>query len=124
MTNRTRSHQLKIYLTAEELKAFKMKCQQSRSKTMGHFLRKCVLEKNIYVIDMQPFRDIQHLLSKSSVNINQIAKKANTTGLIYKEDIQNIKNELATLSLKVLELQSLLQKRGNHSYGHHKNPSH
>jgi len=28
-------------------------------KTMSHFLRKCVLEKEIYIVDLEPFRDPQ-----------------------------------------------------------------
>ncbi len=31
-------------------------------KTMNHFLRKVVSESNIYVVDLQPFREIQGLL--------------------------------------------------------------
>ena len=44
-------------------------------KTMSHFLRKCVLEKEIYVVDLEPFRNLQWLLSNAINNMNQIAKK-------------------------------------------------
>ncbi|HFI0218142.1 TPA: plasmid mobilization relaxosome protein MobC [Streptococcus suis] len=43
---------------------------------------------------MQPFRELQHLLSKTSTNVNQIAKKVNTYSLFYKEDIMTIQNEI------------------------------
>ena len=56
-------------------------------KTMSHFLRKCVLEKEIYIVDLESFRDPQWLLSNATKNINRIAKATNTTGVIYKKDI-------------------------------------
>ena len=55
-------------------------------KTMSHFLRKCVLEKEIYVVDLEPFRNLQWLLSNATNNINQIAKATDTTGIIYKNE--------------------------------------
>lgn len=32
--------------------------EMSNSKTMSHFLRKCVMEKEIYHEDLEPFRDL------------------------------------------------------------------
>lgn len=61
---------------------------------MSHFIRKCVLEKEIYQVDLEPFRDLQGLLSNATNNINQIAKRVNSTGVIYKEDIGDIKKRL------------------------------
>ena len=77
MDNRKRNNQLKIYLTDEEKEIFEKKMKLANCKTMSHFLRKCVLEKEIYVIDLEPFRDLQWLLSNATNNINQIAKATN-----------------------------------------------
>ncbi|WP_438837776.1 plasmid mobilization protein [Campylobacter ureolyticus] len=52
-------NQLKIYLTDEEKEIFEKKMKLANCKTMSHFLRKCVLEKEIYIVDLEPFRDIQ-----------------------------------------------------------------
>lgn len=62
MTNRIRNVQLKINLTEEEKALFKKKMKMAKCKTMNHFLRKVVSESDIYVIDLQPFREIQGLL--------------------------------------------------------------
>ncbi len=58
---------------------------------MSHFIRKCVLEKEIYQVDLEPFRDLQVLLSNATNNINQIAKRVNQTCIIYKDDIHYMK---------------------------------
>jgi hypothetical protein len=67
-------------------------------KTMLHFLRKCVLEKEIYIVDLEPFRDLQWLLSNAINNINQIAKATNTTSVIYKKDIDYMREKIEKLS--------------------------
>lgn len=113
MENRKRNNQLKIRLSHQELALIQQKYKLSRSKTMRHFIVKSVLEKQIYEIDMQPFREIQHLLSKTSNNINQIAKKVNTYSIIYKKDITAIQNDIQILSKEVQKLQTLLYRRAN-----------
>ena len=64
---------------------------------ISHFIRKCVLEKEIYQVDLEPFRDLQGLLSNATSNINQIAKRVNATGSVYQEDIEEIKGVLAEI---------------------------
>ncbi|MBS8094463.1 MobC family plasmid mobilization relaxosome protein [Streptococcus suis] len=113
MEKRTRPNQLKIRLSDKELAQVREKFGQSRSKSMRHFVLKCILETSIYEIDMQPFREIQHLLSKTSTNINQIAKKVNTYSVVYKEDIVAIKNEVQHLSKELHNLQNTLYNRTN-----------
>lgn len=64
--NRTRKNQLKIYLTDEEKEIFEKKMKLANCKTMSHFFRKCVLEKEIYIVDLESFRDPQWLLSNAT----------------------------------------------------------
>lgn len=111
MDNRKRNNQLKIYLTDEEKEIFEKKMKLANFKTMSHFLRKCVLEKEIYIVDLEPFRDLQWLLSNVTNNINQIAKATNMTGVIYKNDIQAIRQDVDKLSKEIWDIHSLLLKR-------------
>ena len=111
MQNRSRKNQLKIYLNDEELALFKKKMKIAKCKTMSHFLRKCVMEKEIYQVDLEPFRDIQWLLSNATNNINQIAKHTNQTGVIYKDDIVSIRKDIDKLSKEVWQIHSLLLNR-------------
>ena len=101
MSNRLRNERLEIKLTEEEMLIFKEKMKLSKSRTMAHFIRKCVMEKDIYYVDLEPFRNIQWLLSNFTNNVNQIAKHVNQTGVIYKKDIEKIRSDLDALSVKV-----------------------
>lgn len=90
MANRIRNERLEIKLTEEEKALFEEKRKLAKCRNMSHFIRKCVLEKEIYQVDLEPFRNLQGLLSNATNNINQIAKRVNSTGIIYKEDINDM----------------------------------
>ena len=117
MDNRIRKNQLKIYLTDEEKEIFEKKMKLANCKTMSHFLRKCVLEKEIYIVDLEPFRDLQWLLSNATNNINQIAKATNTTGVIYKKDIDYMREKIEKLSKEMWQIHSLLLNKSKESSG-------
>ena len=61
---------------------------------MSHFIRKTVLEKEIYEVDLELLRDLYGILPVAANKINQIAKRVNQTGVIYKSDIDDMKNLL------------------------------
>ena len=109
MANRTRKIQLKICLTEKEKELFEEKRRLSKCSSMASFIRKSILEKEIIVIDLEPFYKIQHLLSNATNNINQIAKHTNTYGVIYKKDIDDMKKMISNTSKNVLDILSYLQ---------------
>lgn len=111
MPNRKRNIQLSIRLTEKEKNLFLQKMQLISSKNISHFIRKCVLEKEIYEIDCTPFLELNWEISKIGTNINQIAKKANTTSKIELEDIEKIKKDIVSIEKKVIILQEILYKR-------------
>lgn len=111
MPNRKRNIQLSIRLTEEEKNLFLQKMQLTSSKSMSHFIRKCVLEKEIFEIDCTPFLELAWEISKVGTNVNQIAKKSNKANKIELEDIEKIKKEIATIGKKVIILQEILYKR-------------
>ena len=58
---------------------------------------------------MSPFYKIQSLLSNATNNINQIAKYTNTYGVIYKNDINDVKNMISNTSKNILDILAYLQ---------------
>ena len=108
MENRERNIQLIVRVNEKEKALFEEKIKLAKFRNMSHFIRKCVLEKEIYQVDLEPFRDLQGLLSNATNNINQIAKRINSTGIIYKEDISDIKKEIEHFSKELWQIHSLL----------------
>ncbi len=113
MENRKRKNQLKIYLSDEEKELFHQKMKLAKCKSMTHFLVKCVSEKEIYHIDLKPFHDLHALLSTMANNLNQIARRTNQTGVIYQEDIKELKEDVSFFSKKLLQIHSLLLARAS-----------
>ena len=54
------------------------------------------------------FRHFKWLLSNATNNINQIAKATNTTGVIYKKDIDNMREKIEKLAKEIWDIHSLL----------------
>jgi hypothetical protein len=111
MANRLRKNDIHVMVTDEEKELFKRKLEISKSKSMGHFIRKCVLESPIFVIDMNIFRRLQSLIGKNSNNLNQIAKRVNSTGIIYREDIEDLKKENDDISREIIKIQNILTRK-------------
>lgn len=111
MENRKRNVRLRFDLTDKEKELFERKKKESGAKSMSHFIRKTVLEKKIYEVDLEPLRDLYGTLSVAKNKLNQIAKRVNQTGVIYKSDIDDIKKFIEEFSKEQGALHSLLLKR-------------
>ena len=70
------------------------------------------------------FWHLQWLLSNVTNNINQIAKATNTTGIIYKNEIESMNKEIEKLSKEIWDIHSLLlnksKESSSDSYGNYK----
>ena len=62
-------------------------------------------------MDLEPFRDLQGFLSNATSNINQIAERVNSTGIIYKDDINDMKKQIEYFSKELWQIHSLLLNR-------------
>ena len=111
MVNRIRNERFEIKLTQEEKAIFEEKRKLAKCRNMSYFINKCVFEIEIYQVDLEPFRDLQGLLSNATSNINQIAKHVNSTGIIYKDDINDMKNQIEYFSKELWQIHSLLLNR-------------
>ena len=68
-------------------------------KSKREFYRDSIFKNRIISIDIsgefrKELRELSSLVSRNSANLNQIAKAINSTGVIYKYDIENIKKAL------------------------------
>lgn len=111
MKNRERNECIEIRLTEEERIIFEKKMKMAKGKNMSHFIRKCVMESDIYIVYLQPFREIQGLLFRYASSVNQIAKRVNFTGVIYSDDIKDMQSQIENISKEIWDIHSLLVKK-------------
>ena len=113
MENRERNIQLIIRLNEVERALFEEKKKTAKCRNMSLFIRKCILEKEIYEVDLEPLRELQGLLSNATGSLNQIAKRVNSTEIIYRDDIEDMKQQIEGFSKELWQIHSLLLKRAD-----------
>lgn len=97
MANRKRTVQILFCVTPEEKKEIRKKMILSKTKNMGAYLRKMALDGYIINTDTTPLKQQYEEMHKIGVNINQIAKKVNTTGDLYQEEMEELKRMVKEL---------------------------
>ena len=91
MAKRERKNELKIYLSDDEQYILEQKVKISGMKSKSAFLRRLILYGFVYDLDYSDLRDYNATLGKISGNLNQIAKRMNATGNVYKADVEEVK---------------------------------
>ncbi len=83
----------------EDIKELNRRFALTNFKNKREFYRDSIFKNRIISIDIsgefrKELRELSSLVSRNSANLNQIAKAVNSTGVIYKDDIEGIKKAL------------------------------
>ena len=113
MANRVRTHGIYLMLSDDELKVLEKKYRLSGCKTLRQFIMKCIIGKDIFVLDMTAFRELSASLGSITGSINQIAKRVNSTAAIYKDDIIDIQELLKKQGKDIYSMRKRLYDLGN-----------
>ena len=97
MANRERNQQVKFYVTEEERNLIEDKMKESGIKNMGAYLRKMAIDGHIFILDNMPLKEMNSMMTRFGSNMNQIAKRVNSTNNIYSEDMEEIKEMMKEL---------------------------
>ena len=91
---RKRDKQLKIWVSQEEQEMIRQKMAEFGTSNMGAFVRKMVIDGYIVKLDIPELREILHQLGPIGNNVNQMARKLNAGGSIYREDLAEVNAKL------------------------------
>lgn len=91
---RKRNKQLKIWVSPEEQEMIHQKMAEFGTTNMGAFVRKMVIDGYILKLELPELKEILHLMGPTANNVNQMARKLNAGGSIYKEDLEEIQQRL------------------------------
>lgn len=83
----------------EDMKELNRRFALTNFKNKREFYRDSIFKNRIISIDIsgafrKELRELSSLVSRNSANLNQIAKAVNSSGIIYKDDIESIKKAL------------------------------
>ena len=84
-------------VTEEEHRIIEQRMKLVPTRNMAAYMRKLALDGYIIQIDHTDIKKMTAEIQKIGVNVNQIAKRVNSTGSVYQEDINEIREALAEI---------------------------
>lgn len=94
MVERKRDIQLKFYVTEQERFLITEKMKLLPTDNLGAYLRKMAIDGYIIQVDYSAIKEQTAEIQKIGVNVNQIARRVNSTGNVYEQDLKEIKGAL------------------------------
>ena len=88
----TAIERLELRVTEDELMKIRDRMEEAGISSLTAYLVRMATHGYVIVMDLSDLKEILRLLQISGNNLNQYAKKANETGSIYHEDIEEMKN--------------------------------
>ena len=97
--NRKNNCTVHFLVNEEDMNELNRRFALTNFKSKREFYRDSIFKNRIISIDIsgefrKELRELSSLISRNSANLNQIAKALNSTGIIYKDDIERIKKAL------------------------------
>ena len=87
-----RSKRIELRVTEDELMKIRDRMEEAGISSLTAYLVRMAIHGYVIVMDLSDLKEILRLLQISGNNQNQYARKANETGSIYHEDIEELKN--------------------------------
>lgn len=97
-------------VSPEEKARIDEKMEQLGIHNRRAYLRKMAVDGYAVRVDMADFKALVSLLRICSINLNQIAKRVNSTGNLYAEDVADLQSRYSELWNAV---STILSKMGN-----------
>jgi hypothetical protein len=94
---RKRTVQIKFRVTEAERELILEKMKLLNTTNLAAYLRKMAIDGYIINADYSDVKAMTAEIQKIGVNVNQIARRVNTTGSAYAQDIAEIKEALAEI---------------------------
>ena len=91
MEKRKRDNQIILRLNDDEKYILDVKCKNAEYKNRNDYLRHLILYGYTYFVDYSELHDYNINLSRIGKSLNQIAARINSTGNIYSEDMEEVK---------------------------------
>lgn len=93
-----------FWVSDAEMEAIQQKMAQFGTKNLSAYLRKMAVDGYAVRVDMTDFKALVSLLRICSNNLNQIAKRVNSTGNLYAADMEDLQERYGQLWSQVSRL--------------------
>ena len=89
--NRERPISKLLFFSEEELQIIQGKMQEAGMTNFSAYCREQLVKGEVRHYDFQVLKEQVAYIGRIAGSINQIAKRANATGTVYRQDIEDIK---------------------------------
>lgn len=107
-----RNQEIHVLFLPDEMERMKQKMTEVGIINRSAYVRKMALDGYCVNLDLTDMKEMVSLLRRCSNNLNQYAKRANETGSIYAEDIQDLQarqNEIWEIAKEILARLATIQ---------------
>ncbi len=107
-----RTQEIHVLFLPDEMERLKAKMAEVGIINRSAYVRKMALDGYCVNLDLADMKEMVSLLRRCSNNLNQYAKRANETGSIYAEDIQDLQdrqNEIWEIAKEILARLATIQ---------------
>ena len=94
MANRKRKIVLRCPVTEEERRLIELKMAQLPTRQIGAYLRKMAIDGYIIYTDTSNIKEFTKELQRIGGNINQIARRVNSSGSFYQADMAELQRRV------------------------------
>ena len=108
--SRKRNVKLEFWVTPDEKAQIEQKMSELGTENLSAYLRKMAIDGRILKLDLPELRELLSLMRRYSGNLNQIAKRVNSTGRVYAADLEDIQSSQAALWQAIRDLVLSLAK--------------
>ena len=90
----------RAYFSPDEWSIVERKAAAAGMRT-ATYIRQMAVHGIVKIYDYESFRTLRNILRSVSYNINQIAKVANSTGAVYENDIETLKDQVRRIRTSI-----------------------
>lgn len=108
--DRKRTKRIRVWVDEREYDLIQQRMAQLDIENMSAYIRKIAIDGYIVKLDIPELRDLVSLQRRASNNLNQIAKRVNTTGRIYAADMEQILQNQERIWTGIRDIISCLAK--------------
>ena len=100
-------------MSPEESELFEKRMAMTGIKNKSAFIRKMCIDGHVFKLDMTELTQIRKLLGVTANNVNQIARRVNSGGSAYRNDIAEVDAKLSAIRADFGRLLILLSDVAN-----------
>ena len=96
--------------TPEEMELLELRMAETNIKNKSAFIRKMCIDGHVFNLDLSTLNEIKRLLSITANNVNQISRRVNSGGDAYRQDVEEVNEQLTEIRTDFGKLLTLLSE--------------